>query len=85
MTASRALHDRARGYVGIRLLRIALSLTLLLAPASLLHAQGCSECREQVGQAPMRTQIAYRRAIVLMVVAGGGVFAAGVVAMRRFR
>ena len=62
-----------------------LALALLLGCAPAAHPQGCSECREQVGQTPMRTQKAYRRAIGLMVVAGGGVFAAGIVAMRRFR
>ena len=66
-------------------MRFVLALMLMMACAGTARAQGCSECREQVGQSPARTQTAYRRAITLMVVAGGGIFAAGVVAMRRFR
>jgi hypothetical protein len=63
-------------------------LLLLLVPVLLAipaHPQGCSQCRESIGQTPIRTQIAYRRAITLMVIASGSVFTAGVVLLRRFR
>ena len=63
-----------------------------LAPAILLlglcipaHAQGCSQCRESVGQTPARTQTAYRCGILLMVVAGATVFSAALFTLRRFR
>jgi len=56
----------------------------LLAPVP-ARAQGCSQCRESIGQTPIRTQTAYRRAITLMVIASASVFTAGVVLLRRFR
>lgn len=49
------------------------------------QAQGCSQCRETVGQTPARTQTAYRRAILLLVGAGAAVFGAGVVVARKYR
>ncbi len=58
---------------------------LLLGGSVAAHAQGCSQCRETVGQTPARTQQAYRRGIEVMVVSGAAVFAGGVAAMRRFR
>jgi hypothetical protein len=61
----------------------ALFLLLLCSPA--IHPQGCSQCREAVGQTPAQTQAAYRRAIVLMVLASATVFTAGVLTLRRFR
>ena len=62
----------------------ALFVLALLLPAT-AHSQGCSQCRETIGQTPAKTQTAYRRAIVLLVVAGGGVFGAALVALKRFR
>jgi hypothetical protein len=56
---------------------------LLAAPAA--HAQGCSQCREAVGETPAATRAAYRRAIIVMVAAGTTVFAAALVTFRRFR
>ena len=58
---------------------------LLLCSLTPTHAQGCSQCRESVGQTPARTQTAYRRAILLMLAAGATVFTGGLVALRRFR
>ncbi len=49
------------------------------------HAQGCSQCADQMRSTPARVQSAYRRAIVLMVLAGGGVFSGAVLTLRRFR
>lgn len=62
--------------------------SLLLASALLatpVHAQGCSQCADQLRATPARVQNAYRRAIILMVLAGGGVFTAAVLTLRRFR
>ena len=63
-----------------------------LAPAILLlglcipaHPQGCSQCREAVGQTPARTQTAYRRGILLMVLSGATVFSVAVFTLRRYR
>ena len=64
---------------------IKLLLLLLLALSPKARAQGCDQCREAVGQTPIRTQTAYRRAIVLMVLAGSTVFTAALVTLRRYR
>ncbi|ADW68553.1 hypothetical protein [Granulicella tundricola] len=58
---------------------------LMLMCPPVLYGQGCSQCREAVGQTPARTQVAYRRGITFMMLAGAGVFAGAVLAMRRFR
>jgi len=44
---------------------------LVLAISSPVHAQGCSQCRDNVKQTPPHVQAAYRHAIVLL----GGVAA----------
>jgi hypothetical protein len=65
-----------------------LALAALLVSLNLCvpaHSQGCDQCREAVGQTPIRTQTAYRRAIVLMVFAGATVFTAALVTLRRYR
>ena len=64
--------------------RLLIVFCALLAPAA-AHSQGCNECRETVGQTPVRTQTAYRRAILLMVFYSAGIFTASVVILRRFR
>jgi len=58
---------------------------LALCLAIPAHAQGCSQCAEAVGQTPIRTQTAYRRAIVVLVLAGSTVFGSALIALRRFR
>jgi len=65
--------------------RVLLLLMLAGAGAPGVHAQGCSQCREAVGETPAATQAAYRRAIAVMVAAGTTVFAAALVTFRRFR
>ncbi len=59
-----------------------LAYALLLIPA---HAQGCSQCADQMRATPAHVQNAYRRAIVFMVLAGGAVFTGAVLTLRRFR
>ena len=68
-------------------LRISLLLLFVIAfaPAKSAHPQGCAQCRETLGQTPIRTQQAYRRAITLMVLAGATVFTASFIALKRFR
>ena len=65
--------------------RALLVLALLGAGAPTVHAQGCSQCREAIGETPAATQAAYRRAIAVMLVGGGTVFAGALVMFRRFR
>ncbi len=59
-----------------------LASTLLPIPG---HAQGCSQCADQMRATPAQVQNAYRRAILFMVLAGGGVFTGAVLTLRRFR
>ncbi len=61
-----------------------LLLLVLLHPIP-AHPQGCSECRESVGQTSARTQTAYRRAILLMITASGTIFLSAVLLLRRHR
>jgi hypothetical protein len=62
-----------------------LTFALLLAASPQAHAQGCSQCRDAVGETPAATQAAYRRAIIVMVAAGTTIFAAALITFRRFR
>ncbi len=70
--------------IAMRLAGVLLLSSLFNVPMS-ASAQGCSQCRETVGQTPVRTQTAYRRAILLMVFAGGSIFTAGIFVLRRYR
>lgn len=49
----------------MKAVRIA-ALALAFALAPMAHAQGCSQCRDNVSQTSPQTQLAYRRAIILM-------------------
>jgi hypothetical protein len=57
---------------------------LALAPSA-LYAQGCSQCAQAVGQTPPATQAAYRRGILVLVVAAGSVFTSALIVLKRFR
>ncbi len=61
---------------------LTLGMVLGTAPAS---GQGCSQCRESVGQTPLRTQRAYREGISVLVVAATFICGATVLMIRRFR
>ena len=63
---------------------MSLTLGLLLGTVTAL-SQGCSQCRESVGQTPPRTQKAYREAISVLAVAATFVCGATVLMIRRFR
>ena len=67
----------------LRLLFCALSLSVLLLTPSSTPAQGCAQCRDNTAAAPPATQRAYRHAIVLLAVAGGGLFAATIMLFKR--
>lgn len=63
---------------------VVLAVSVALAPPA-VHAQGCSQCTQAVGQTPAATQAAYRRGIVVLVVAAGSVFTSALVVLKRFR
>jgi len=54
----------------------------MLSPAPAL-AQGCAQCRDNTAATSPATQRAYRHAIILMVAAGGGIFLAALVLLKR--
>lgn len=58
---------------------------VLLFGTALGYGQGCSQCRDSTAAAPMATQRAYRRAIVMMTLTGSGVFVGTVWMLRRLR
>ena len=62
-----------------------IALAAALLSSAYAGAQGCSQCRETVGQGPAATQQAYRRGIAVLMVAGAVVFAGGFAVIRRFR
>jgi hypothetical protein len=64
-----------------------LCLVLLLTgiSAGTAHAQGCSQCREAVGQQPVATQKAYRDGILVLLGAVAAVCGATLLVVRRFR
>jgi hypothetical protein len=53
--------------------------------AGAARAQGCAQCRDDVRAAPLPVQQAYRHAIELLAISGLGVFAGGVLVLRRYR
>jgi hypothetical protein len=66
----------------------ALHLALLLSPLLLtppLHAQGCSQCRDNTAATPPSTQAAYRHAILMMVITAGSVFLTTLIILKRQR
>ena len=63
---------------------LVLAVPTIVAPKG-LRAQGCSQCTQAVGQTPPATQDAYRRGIIVLVLAAGGVFTSALVVLKRFR
>ena len=60
-----------------------LAIVLWLAPSA--HAQGCTQCQDNTAATPPATQRAYRRAIILLTLSAGGLFATTLVVFRRHR
>ena len=58
---------------------------LLICPAHKASAQGCSQCRDNLAATSPATQAAYRRAILLLMTAGGAVFLAATLILKRYR
>jgi len=61
-------------------LTLILLFTLLCPP---LHAQGCTQCRDNTAATPPKTQAAYRHAIILMALAASGLFLGTVALLKR--
>lgn len=71
-----------------RRLRLGLLSLLLWVSFSLTSpafSQGCTQCRDNTAATPPATRRAYRHAIILMTVTGGGLFVASVALLRRNR
>jgi hypothetical protein len=64
--------------------RIAL-ITAILAVAPAAHPQGCTQCLDNTASTPPATQRAYRRAIILLTLTAGGLFASTLVIFKRHR
>jgi len=57
-----------------------LALTLSPPPA---HTQGCAQCLDNTAATPQATQRAYRRAIILLTLTAGGLFATTLALFKR--
>jgi hypothetical protein len=57
---------------------------LTLSPPS-THAQGCTQCLDNTAATPPATQRAYRRAILLLTLTAGGLFATTLALFKRHR
>ncbi len=60
-------------------------LILLLCSSFPAHAQGCSQCRDNVAQSNPDLQSGYREAILIMLVASVTLFSAALVTLRKQR
>jgi hypothetical protein len=58
------------------------ALTLTPPPA---HPQGCTQCLDNTAATPPATQRAYRRAIILLTLTAGGLFATTLALFKRHR
>ena len=76
---------RKRGWCTYGFIVPTLVVLIILGCATPAHPQGCSQCRETIGQAPARTQLAFRHAITAMMVAASSVFLASIFVFKRFR
>jgi hypothetical protein len=65
-------------------IRICLMTMLLLAPALVAHAQGCSMCRDTTAGSAPKIRAGLRRAIPILAVPAIGLFIAFFVVARRF-
>jgi hypothetical protein len=69
--------------VSRRAATLALFLLLSTVMSPPLHAQGCTQCRDNTAATPPATQRAYRHAIILMAIAASGIFLGTVVLLKR--
>ncbi|HEX4577363.1 MAG TPA: copper resistance protein CopC [Edaphobacter sp.] len=64
-------------------LALALLLGAIFSPP--LYAQGCAQCLDNTAATPPKTQAAYRRAIILLTLTAGGLFATTLALFKRHR
>ena len=62
-----------------------LFLTAIFLLPQPLHAQGCTQCLDNTAATPPATQRAYRRAIILLTLTGGGLFVTTLALFKRHR
>jgi hypothetical protein len=67
----------------LRLIILALIFASVLPPS--LHAQGCTQCRDNAAATPPATRRAYRNAIALLAITATGIFTGTVLMLRRSR
>ena len=67
-----------------RLWRAALFAVILITATS-AHPQGCTQCLDNTAATPPATQRAYRRAIILLTLTAGGLFATTLALFKRHR
>jgi hypothetical protein len=65
--------------------KLALAALLLTVPLQTVHAQGCTQCRDNTAATPSATQRAYRNAILILIVPAGGLFIATLALFKRER
>src|SRR6185437_124942 len=80
-----ALPLHSSGLLPVKRLALAAGLLFALLSAVPTLAQGCTQCRDNTAATPPATRRAYRHAIILMTVAGGGLFIATVTLLKRSR
>jgi hypothetical protein len=66
------------------LIPISLFIALTLSPPP-IRAQGCTQCLDNTAATPPATQRAYRRAIILLTLTAGGLFATTLALFKRHR
>jgi hypothetical protein len=66
------------------LITVAIFTALTLSPSP-AHPQGCAQCLDNTAATPPATQRAYRRAIILLTVTAGGLFATTLALFKRHR
>ena len=64
-------------------LYLAILLTAVTLTATPLHAQGCTQCRDNTAATPPATRRAYRKAIALLTITATSIFTASVLLIRR--
>jgi hypothetical protein len=75
-------YPRRKGLLSTATLFLFIALTLSPQP---IRAQGCTQCLDNTAATPPATQRAYRRAIVLLTLTAGGLFATTLALFKRHR
>jgi hypothetical protein len=78
-------HPRRRTTTAKTWLLTAIALTALTLSPPPAHPQGCTQCLDNAAATPPATQRAYRRAIILLTLTAGGLFATTLALFKRHR